>query len=251
MATCPWLSITTNSQHRMTTNNLLKIGILEDNEIDVFFLSSLLLKAGYSCFYREHAGEMIAALQNDQVDALILDWYLPDGDALDVIEFARESLTDGIPILIMSVDESPQILDSLNAGADDYIRKPLTTNGNQLLTRLNNLLVKYGRKKSSEPASRVVETGPLFRENQLLYREKSLELTDKEKQVIGFLLKMHGSLVYRESIFMELWDEVPSASEGKRLDSLMYRIRKKMRQVFGDDIQIENVHGFGYRLTYN
>ena len=235
----------------MPTNNSLKIGILEDNEIDVFFLSSLLLKAGYSCFYREHAGEMIAALQNDKVDALILDWYLPDGDSLAVIEFARESLSVDIPILIISVDESPQILDSLNAGADDYIRKPLTTSGNQLLTRLNNLLVKYGRKKSAEPEMKMVESGPLLRDNQLIYREKSLDLTDKEQQVVAFMLKMHGSLVYRESIFMELWDEVPSASESKRLDSLMYRLRKKIRTVFGDDIQIENVHGFGYRLTFD
>lgn len=234
----------------MPSNNTLKIGLLEDNEIDVFFLSSLLLKAGYSCFYREHAGEMIAALQNDKIDALILDWYLPDGDALAVIEYARESLNEDIPILIISVDESPQILDSLNAGADDYIRKPLTTSGNQLLTRLGNLLVKYGRKQSTEPAGQFIESGPLLRDNQLIYHEKALELTDKERQIVSFMLKMHGSLVYRESIFMELWQEVPSASESKRLDSLMYRLRKKIRALFGDDVQIENVHGFGYRLTY-
>ena len=231
----------------MSAQNTIKIGLLEDNEIDAMVMSKLILKAGYSCFLRDNTQGFIDAVIQDNLDALILDWYLPDGNAMDVIDAVRNEHNIDIPVLIVSADDDPNILTSLDAGADDFIQKPLTANAPQVLQRLKNLLVKYGKMARAVRAP-TDQSQPYTKDNCLLYQNKSQPLTGQEMRILDTLLSMSGSLVYRETIFCNIWNQ-DDLKESKRLDSLMYRLRKKIKTTFGDEIQIENVHGFGYRLT--
>ena len=232
-------------------NKSLTIAILEDNELDAFVLSPILLKAGYSCIYRDSVPGMLDVLKQGMVDAVILDWYLPDGDSFEVVQFIREDNQRNIPVIVVSADENvSQIVDALNAGADDFIQKPLTLKQYELLNILDKLLSKYNLKPASDLHFSLDKKIPVIQGNQLIFNQKTLQLTEKELLVIGYLLNMHGTLVYREDLFHSLW-EGKMLSESKRLDSLIYRLRKKIKLAFGNAISLENEHGYGYRISFN
>ena len=118
-------------------------------------LEVTLSKAGYRVATAGGAAETLTAAALSPPDLVILDLMLPDGDGADVCAELRDWLTAPI-LLISAVQDEPDKIRALDAGADDYLTKPFGVG--ELLARVRALL---RRSDGAAPGDRVVEVGRL------------------------------------------------------------------------------------------
>jgi DNA-binding response OmpR family regulator len=175
------------------------------------------------------------------VDLVLLDLGLPDLDGLEVCRRLR-SAGCTMPILVLTgrADEIDTVL-GLDAGADDYVAKPFRLA--ELLARVRAMLRRGAEARPSEiNGVRVDEAA-----RRAWLGEAELELTPKEFDLLALLLRQAGSVVTRERIMEEVWDEHWFGST-KTLDMHVSWLRRKL----GDDPArprfISTVRGVGFRF---
>ncbi|MDZ4726233.1 MAG: diguanylate cyclase [Leptospira sp.] len=103
-----------------------KILIVEDSEIQYRILDRWLVKNGYLTFLATNTEEARKVIAKQSIDVVLLDWELPDGTGIDLInEILQSSSTGWLPIIMVtSHTDSLKIKESIEAGATDFIRKP-------------------------------------------------------------------------------------------------------------------------------
>jgi DNA-binding response OmpR family regulator len=197
------------------------------------------------------------------VDLVLLDLGLPDMDGLDVCRQLRASGYDGgIVILTARAGELDRVV-GLDVGADDYLAKPFSLS--ELLARVRALLRRSGRPAvdtDPEPATAPPAAAPTtaaaatatatsgFRVDRAARRawveSTELALTAKEFDVLALLDSQHGTVVSRETLMAEVWDENWFGST-KTLDATIGRLRQKL-QDGGAPVVLGTVRGVGFRL---
>src|SRR5579885_2796613 len=101
------------------------IGCLEDDADQAALLRLWLESAGYRCALFGSAGEFRKRLGSEAVDLLLLDWNLPDATGLEGLEWIRHSPNADLPVVFLTArGEEADIVEGLQAGADDYVVKP-------------------------------------------------------------------------------------------------------------------------------
>ncbi|MGL5692606.1 MAG: response regulator transcription factor, partial [Peptostreptococcaceae bacterium] len=125
-----------------------KVLLVEDDRAVALAVIYSLKKEG---FVVEHAMNLKSAREmiSDDIDIILLDLMLPDGDGYEMCSEIRESKNE-VPIIFMTAcDEESNIVTGLDLGADDYITKPVKIK--ELVARMNAVLRRKGRiNKSSE-----------------------------------------------------------------------------------------------------
>lgn len=184
------------------------------------------------------------------IDLVLLDLGLPDMDGLDVCRGLRAAgFEDGIMILTARGGELDRVV-GLDVGADDYLAKPFALA--ELLARTRALLRRAGRAPA--PASDEAAPAPAgtdgFRVDTQARRvwvgENEIALTSKEFDLLALLESQRGTVLTRENLMDEVWDENWFGST-KTLDVTMGRLRQKLEES-GAPIQIVTVRGVGFRL---
>ena len=175
------------------------------------------------------------------VDLVLLDLGLPDLDGLEVCRRLR-SAGCSMPILVLTgrADEIDTVL-GLDAGADDYVAKPFRLA--ELLARVRAMLRRGAEARPSEVNGVRVDEAA----RRAWLGDRELELTPKEFDLLALLLRQAGSVVTRERIMEEVWDEHWFGST-KTLDMHVSWLRRKL----GDDPArprfISTVRGVGFRF---
>ncbi len=174
--------------------------------------------------------------------AVILDWMLPDGAGIDLCRELRAT-HDTTPVLILTArGEVDDRVRGLDAGADDYLRKPFSVA--EMLARLRALL-RRGPRLEAE----TVTLGPIevrLSERRALKEGREVPLTAREFSILEVLLRRRGHVVSRSDILEAVWGE-DTESAGASLEVLMGRLRKKLTPEATEAL-IETQRGFGYRL---
>jgi len=174
--------------------------------------------------------------------AIILDWMLPDGSGIDLCRELRAS-RDTTPVLILTArGEVDDRVRGLDAGADDYLRKPFSVA--EMLARLRALL-RRGPRLETE----TVVVGPIevrLSERRVLREGREVPLTGREFSILEVLLRRRGHVVSRSDILEAVWGE-DTESAGASLEVLMGRLRKKLTPGATEAL-IETQRGFGYLL---
>jgi DNA-binding response OmpR family regulator len=190
------------------------------------------------------AGSGSAALERagrGDVDLVLLDLGLPDVDGHEVCRRLR-SAGCTMPILVLTgrADEIDTVL-GLDAGADDYVAKPFRLA--ELLARVRAMLRRGAEGRPSEVNGVRVDEAA----RRAWVGEVELDLTPKEFDLLALLLRQAGSVVTRERIMEEVWDEHWFGST-KTLDMHVSWLRRKL----GDDPAhprfISTVRGVGFRF---
>jgi DNA-binding response OmpR family regulator len=158
-------------------------------------------------------------------DAILLDIGLPDGDGR---EFCAKLRREGkrMPVIMLTGQDGEQdVVNGLDAGANDYIAKPFRLN--ELLARVRAQLRVFD---NSEDA--VFTIGPyLFRPAAKVLmepaRSRKIRLTDKESAILKFLYRAGGKPVPRQVLLNEVWG-YNSAVTTHTLETHIYRLRQKI-----------------------
>jgi DNA-binding response OmpR family regulator len=216
--------------------------IAEDDAGIIEPLSRALVREGYEVEAVGDGRDAVARAAGQPPDLLILDIGLPGLDGLEVCRRVREALPS-VPILILTArDEELDLVEGLDAGADDYVVKPFRVA--ELLARVRALLRRGGREQVSTEAGGV-RVDPASRRAWQDGRE--LDLTPKEFDLLTLLVGEAGTVVRRERIMREVWDENWFGST-KTLDMHLSWLRRKLGDDASDPRLIVTVRGVGLRF---
>ncbi|GAT71793.1 response regulator receiver [Microbacterium sp. HM58-2] len=226
-----------------------RILVVEDDDGIAVPLLRTLDREGYVV---ERVADGAAALERagDDVDLVVLDLGLPDMDGLDVCRRLRErDFTGGIVILTARDGELDRVV-GLDVGADDYIAKPFALA--ELLARLRALLRRAGATPAAAPAGAEAEApaaGVLTVDvdaRRAYTPARELQLSTKEFDLLTQLHLRKGTVVTRERLMDEVWDENWFGST-KTLDVTIARLRQNLEESDAG-VHITTLRGVGFRL---
>lgn len=225
----------------------MKVAILEDDPLHAELIEGILDKAGYNCKIFVNPHLLFGAVGQHTFDILITDWNLPDISGVEVIERLREKGDRRIPILMVTArDASQDIVQSLQAGADDFITKPVQAD--VLLARVEAILRRaYG----DNPVSEIEQFGAYeFARSTRVVKVNGevIRTTAREFELALLLFQNLGRPLSRSYIMEMLWSLNPDVST-RTLDTHVARIRTKLK-FFPEHngYRMTSIYGFGYRL---
>ena len=220
----------------------MKILLVDDETELTDPLSKVLSHEGYQVDVADNGRDGSELAQNNNYDLLILDWMLPEKSGLEICQEVR-SRSLNTPVLFLTAKDTidDRVL-GLDAGADDYIIKPFELR--ELLARVRALL-----RRVPQPDQNKLKVADLALdlENQSAYRGgKIINLSQKEFELLTFLMRHPGQLLTHEEIYNYLWANESKPSSNV-LAALMRLLRRKI-EVKNQPTLIHTVYGKGYRF---
>jgi two-component system phosphate regulon response regulator PhoB len=177
-------------------------------------------------------------------DVILLDWMLPGQSGISLArQWRKHSRTKVIPILMLTArGDEPDKVAGLDAGADDYVTKPFSTQ--ELLARIRAVL----RRRAPESASDTVTVGQLVLDaatHRISYRQQNLKLGPTEFKLLHYLMKHAERVHSRSALLDKVWGDHVFIEE-RTVDVHVKRLREALGEA---GAMVETVRGAGYRLT--
>lgn len=220
---------------------MLKILVVEDDYRLREIIAKHLERNGYEVLQAVNGEEGYQIFEETYVDLIITDIMMPKVDGNALVKRVRY-LNKDIPIIMLTALESYYDKEkSYNNGADDYMVKPV--NMKELLLRIKALLKRY--KIVSES---MYELGPLhmdFKSKTCLVKQKQINLTVKEFDLLYKLLASPNQIFTREQLLNEIWGYDTESYE-RTVDTHIKRLREKISI---KEFEIATVRGLGYRVV--
>ncbi len=223
--------------------------IVEDDARLSELLVTLLTQSGYVCRAISNGGEAVSRIVEEQPDLVLLDVNLPERDGFAVCREVRPGFAGRILILTARGEEVDEVV-GLDAGADDYLAKPVRPH--RLLARVRALLRRPAINTPNDAAEVApVHTGTLVVDplaRLVTLDGIPLKLTSAEFDLTWILAANVGRAVSRDTLHQELkgtsWDGVD-----RTVDIGISRLRR----ILGDDPKnprwIKTIRGSGYLLA--
>ena len=190
--------------------------------------------------------EALEYARNNRYDIILLDVMLPKLTGFEVCQQIREF--SNVPIIMLTAkdDDMDKIL-GLEYGADDYITKPF--NILEVKARIKGIIRRYeGAAQKRAATSGIIQNGELKfdSENRRLYiREKEVNLTAKEFDVLELLVLNPGKVYSRENLLKLVWGE-DYPGDVRTVDVHIRRLREKIEENPSDPHYVQTKWGVGY-----
>lgn len=219
----------------------MKILIVEDEKMLADSLKILLERKGFEveCAYDGQTGEEYAEL--GIYDLLILDVMMPEMDGYQVAREVRAKRCSTPILMLTAKSELEDRITGLNAGADYYLTKPFDTR--ELLACVNALLRRQGGQVDE---MRFGNTSLDLSTCILSCGKKSIRLSDREFDIMRFLLQSKEKNLPKEVLLVRVWGFESNATEN-HVEVYVGFLRKKLRSI-DSDIRIEAIRRQGYHL---
>lgn len=228
----------------------MKRVLVVDDDPSMVELIKLILENNNFTVMSALTGELaLEKLENELIDACLLDMMLPDINGLQLLQKIR-ALPMGrhIPVIMITSkqDEFDTVL-GLELGADDFIHKPF--NKRELIARLNVIFRRIEQDKQSILLPITfgdVSINPYT--HQVKKRELVIDLTPKEFKLLLYLVTNPNIIFSRDQLLNSVWDDVV-AIETRTVDVHMRKLRKKIETNPKAPKWLETVRGYGYRFS--
>jgi DNA-binding response OmpR family regulator len=226
-----------------------RILVVDDEPAVTELLSYNLRKAHYDVLVAADGRQALRMAREGAPDLIILDLMLPEIDGLDVCREIRR--TSAVPIIILTAQgEEVDRVVGLELGADDYMCKPFSVR--ELMARIKAVL----RRAPAVPGPALPEAaiaGPGHVRLDVARREAwvqntALELSRLEFDLLHMLLLHVGRVLTREQLLEQVWGyDFPG--DLRAVDSVVKRLRAKLREIDPQADRIAAVRGIGYKLS--
>jgi two-component system, OmpR family, response regulator RegX3 len=224
----------------------VRIALLEDDPAQARVMQEWLTAAGHACHVYDTSRPLLATLRRESFDLLVLDWQVPDLSGIEVLRRVRADLDTRVPVLfVTSRDAERDIVEALEAGADDYLVKP--PRRLELLSRLHAL---WRRASGTEGEPKVLDHPPYrldFAERRAYRAGSPVDLTPKEFEVAWLLFRQLGRLTSRGHLLESVWGHGTEVTT-RTVDSHVSRMRAKLDLKPERGFRLVSVYGYGYRL---
>jgi two-component system phosphate regulon response regulator PhoB len=223
-----------------------RILVVEDESAIAELISINLRHAGFEVTIAATAEQAQAAVDGALPDLIVLDWMLPGQSGLALAKRWRgESRTRELPVIMLTAraDEADKI-QGLDAGADDYLTKPFSTN--ELMARIRAVL----RRKAPEALDAAVEVGVLKIDpatRRVSRGDTEVKVGATEFRLLHFFMTHPERVHSRAQLLDRVWGDHVFIEE-RTVDVHVKRLREALSPVQCAQM-IETVRGAGYRLT--
>ena len=216
----------------------MRILIVEDEVGILQFLQQGLEEEGYTIITASDGEKALELLTNESFDLVLLDWMLPKLTGLEVCKAYRLQNKTSPIIFLTAKDTVQETIEGLQAGANDYIKKPFSFD--ELVER-----IKIHFRNSEK--EQVLTLGPIemdLSKHLVMVNNVALTLTHREFELLHYLVKNKGKVCTRTQIIEDVWDIHFDYDTGV-IDVFMNAIRKKLNLKKEEDY-IKTIRGVGY-----
>lgn len=221
----------------------MRILIVEDETTIANFIRDGLTEEGFAVDIADNGKQGLQlALDNlEEYDVILLDWMLPGLNGIEICRSIRRE-NDIIPIIFLTAkDTVDDAVFGLEAGANDYIRKPFSFE--ELLARIRVLM------RSHQQVNAEFQAGDILMdvERHVVSKEgKPVDLTQKEFALLEYLLRNKGKVCRRTRIIEKIWD-IHFEHDTSVIDVYINALRRKL-DTPGTPSLITTIRGVGYKI---
>ncbi|HEV7525754.1 MAG TPA: response regulator transcription factor [Acidimicrobiia bacterium] len=221
----------------------MKVLIVEDDDRVRVPLVNSLTGRGHIVTEASSGLPALQSIVDEPPDVVLLDLGLPDIDGGDLLKMLRA--ISAVPLIVGTArDDEREIVRLLDAGADDYIVKPFSAE--QVDARIRALL-----RRTASKVARRVEVGDLVVDaaaRTVALAGETLELSRKEFDMLFYLAQHCGSVVTKQELLAEIWDQ-PYGGVEKTVDTHLSWLRAKLGESANAPRFLQTIRGVGVKLV--
>lgn len=226
----------------MLSPTMSRILLIEDDPAVREGLELALSRQGHTVDAVESGEQGLDRLRTDPPDVVVLDLMLPGMDGFEVCR--RAGATTDVPIIMLTArGDDMDVVAGLEAGADDYVVKPVQPR--VLEARIRAVLRRIGREQSD--LDRHGELGIDRAGLMITKRGEPLTLTPTELRLLLVLSATPGRVHSRRQLLESVWD-YGYLGDSRIVDACVQRLRAKLEDDASSPVYVQTVRGFGYRF---
>lgn len=225
----------------MQTKLNVNILVVDDEPAIIEFLSYNLQKEGYKVYTATNGQEALDLVRSKKLDLIILDLMMPVMDGIETCHLIRQENLTPQPIIafLTSRNEDYSQVAGFEAGADDYIAKPIRPR--LLISKIEALLRRLHMSNGSMIEQIQFSGIRINREKFIIEKEEEqIILPKKEFELLEYLMSKPGKVFNRDEILNNVWGDQTIVGE-RTIDVHIRKLREKL----GDDY-IRTIKGVGY-----
>jgi DNA-binding response OmpR family regulator len=218
--------------------------IIEDNKDVNLMLAEVLIDAGYEVKSVFTGIDGIVEIKNNGYDLILLDIMLPYKSGDEILKEMRQ-FSETPVIIISAKDMVGTKIDFLKLGADDYITKPFDLG--EVVARIESNLRRCRKLTQETKVFRYKDLVLNDNEKRVCVNGFPIELTAKEYMILELLLKNHGKVFTKSSLYESIWKD-EYFEDDNTVKTHISNLRSKLKKANPNKEYIETVWGLGYRL---
>ncbi|MFI5588708.1 response regulator [Amycolatopsis sp. NPDC051758] len=226
---------------------MAEVLVVEDDAAVREGLQLALRRQGHVVHTAESGELGIEVLVHHRPDIVVLDLMLPGMDGFETCRRMRAS--GPVPIIMLTArSDDFDVVAGLEAGADDYVAKPVEPR--VLDARIRAVLRRAIAERPSEPAQPEERHGDLVIDRaglEVTKRGVPVSLTPTELKLLLELSRTPGQVYSRQQILAAVWDH-DYLGDSRLVDACVQRLRAKIEDVPAKPDHVQTVRGFGYRF---
>lgn len=245
-----------------------KVLIVDDEQSIRTLLKFNLEKDGYEVTLAVDGAEGLTKASTNEFDFIILDLMLPKMDGMEVCKRLRQDKIDTPILMLTAKDDELEKIIGLELGADDYMTKPFSPR--EVLARMKAIfrraqsrnaddeatieetslekIVKI--KNDEEDQNEIITVGDIeihLDDYQVIVRNKPIEMTPKEFELLKYMAKRVNRTLSREQLLQRIWN-FDYTGETRIVDVHISHLREKIEKDTKNPVYIKTVRGFGYKF---
>ena len=220
------------------------IAVIEDDENLRNSLVDYLELEGYQVFSFELLEQAQCWLSANQVDLILLDIMLPDGNGY---QFSRwlEQNSNALVLMLTARSMEQDIIEGFVSGADDYVTKPYRIS--ELLLRIKALLKRQQPKQAAQDTTVINGFDVNWQLREVNHQGSALHLTKTAFDILQHLYSQCNQVCSREQILDKVWGENVYV-DNRTIDNFISVLKKQLNLQPGQHYYIKTVRGVGYSM---
>ncbi len=224
-----------------------KILVVEDEKSIASLIEQYLAMKGYDVVVADDGDKALSICYETLPQLVILDLMLPTMDGWEVCRrLKKDPTTMDIPIIMLTARRDERdVIEGLELGADDYIKKPFSLS--ELHARIKSILRRSSSALRSNESIKMDKLELNTDTGELTYKDKRIILTPIETEIFKVLIKNAPKVVSKEQLLAKVWGT--SLGETRTIDAHICRLRAKIKELGMDPSLIMTIRHRGYKIA--